>query len=237
MTGRREVVAARVAAGIATPSEVFWLRGQARLEASGVAVEAVRAAAVPPSACGPEIPVAPAAGPRVAFHYVRWVDGSRERTVPAGHLCRATARGADVFDRMAADAVRRKSAAPFTAHQVAAARDYRTMAERHAAGGVRCASLEAGRVGGGGGEFIDAHIDLGRRLAGMRGRIGPGVALRASRGEGRTITCRALVEAVCVGDQTFSRVLKRHGWPPKGAHRAALRKVLAAALDRMRTFA
>ena len=82
---------------------------------------------------------------------------------------------------------------------------------------------------------IDAALDK------MHRQIGTGVAMSvrrvrpSQRGEGRAknIPNRALVDAVCLGQQTLGAVLKEWGWCNDGHHRKALRAALVAALDRM----
>lgn len=229
--------------------------------AAKMAAEAARIAEVVsrgavPDVCGPDIPEAPARGAFQVFRPMTIVPGSAGTAVPAGYRApgegrfRAAIRRADVFDRMERDArIAHDQAgaavpfvAPFSPAQVQVARDYRDLTERHAAGGMRCASLEAGRGGGGsGGEFIDAYVDEGLRLAALQRRIGAGAAIsvrrirpgrRGSHARG-IITDRALVDAVCLRDKSLGQVLRAHGWAVKGDLRAALRVALAQALDRM----
>ncbi|WP_147405333.1 hypothetical protein [Pseudooceanicola sediminis] len=72
------------------------------LRASDVACAEVLARATPPVSCGPEIPVAPARGPMVAFTPVEGRK-TREGTFEqyhAGYLGRDAARRADAFDLM-----------------------------------------------------------------------------------------------------------------------------------------
>lgn len=222
-------------------------QGAARLAAEAQRIAAIKARAAPPESCGPAIPVAPARGACRAFQPVEMMPTGAAgwEPQPAGYRGRDAVQVMDVFDTMARAASGRDEAAPFTAGQVAAARQYRALVERHEAGGMRCASLEAvGRGGGGGGAFIDAFVAEGQQIARLRARIGTGAALSvrrirpSSRGAAARgiITDRALVDAVCLGDQTLSAVLKAHGWASKGDHREALRKALAAALDRMQGY-
>ncbi len=190
--------------------------------------------------------VAPAAGPKVLVPEYEVLEGGTRRRVSA-HW-----RAADVWDAMEQalrQAHQRKAgdaafAPPFTPGQIDTARLYRHLTENHAAGGMRCAALDAGRSGGGGGSFIDSFIDEGDRLAWMHGRIGEGVAMAvrrvrpSARGPGRAgiITDRVLVDAVCLGQHDLSTVLRRAGWATFGGHRKALRMALCAALDRMQGY-
>ncbi len=204
-------------------------------------IDAILSQATPPADVGP-VPVAPARGAqRIVTDYVALPGGMRRAV---GRRLEA----ADVFDLMLAQAQRRHgdSAArfvpPVSPGQIAMARHYRGLVERHDAGGVRCASLEAGRSGGSGGEFIDAYLAVGRESDGLRARIGDGSALvlrrvrPSDRGSVVTVSDRVLVDMVCLQDRTLDAVLMAHGWAVKGAHRQALRLALAAALDRMQGY-
>lgn len=214
-------------------------------------LDAILDAARVPDRCGPEIIPAPGRGPMIAFEPLGVMPKGRDEweVQHVGYRGRDAVRQADAFDLMEAQARRacRKGQAfapPFTAAQIEMARHYRTLTERHDAGGVRCVSLETvGRSSGGSsGEFIDAFVDEGRRLDALHRRIGTGVAMAVRRvrpsARGRAtatiITDRHLVDAVCLGDKTLSDVLKANGWAAKGDHRDRLRLALGAALDRMR---
>lgn len=234
---------------------------QSRLSESDAAVSRLRAASQPPVECGPEIPAAPARGELKTFRPIELVPGSVGTARDTGHWERGEdqrrrgARIRDVFDRMhdqarAAHKAKGDKAGPFvpplTPAQVQIARDYRDLTERHAAGGMKCASLEAaGRGSGGqGGEFIDAFVAEGLRLDAFHRRIGTGVAMavRRIRPSGRgsktasLITDRTLVDKVCLGDCDLGQVLNAHGWSVQTAPLGALRKALAAALDRMQGY-
>lgn len=219
--------------------------------AEKVAAETARLAALkaqwtPPDAMA-AAPIAPAAGAKVLVPEFEIALGGIRRRVSA-HW-----RAADVFDQMEQDArrahERSRDEAPFVAPwswgQLHMARFYRTLTERHSAGGMRCASLEAGRGGGGGGDFITNFISEGKTLDGLHAAIGPGVAMavrrirpstRGSRTAG-VILDRVLVDSVCLGQMTLGAVLRAAGWSPDGHHRKALRVALAAALDRMQGYA
>ncbi len=229
---------------------------QSRLSETDAAVSRLKAASQPPVECGPAIPAAPARGELKTFRPIELVPGSVGTARDTGHWERGEdqrrrgARIRDVFDRMhdqarAAHKARGDKAGPFvpplTPAQVQIARDYRDLTERHAAGGMKCASLEAaGRGSGGqGGEFIDAFVAEGLRLDAFHRRIGTGVAMAvrrirpSERGNRTGIRNRDLVDDICIRDMDPSAVLKRHGWSEKGKTRDAVRKALAAALDRM----
>lgn len=232
----------------------------ARQAASEAAITALKQASLPPGICGPDIPMAPARGAFYTFRPVTIVPGSAGATQAAGYQARGEERPrvaivcADVFDAMILAARRihdRRGdgvagfTPPFTPAQVSVARDYRAMTERRAAGGMRCASLETtGHGGGAGGEFIDAYVAEGLRLAAFHRRIGQGAALSVRRirpsargpGKRRLISDRALVDAVCLGGKTLSAVLKAYDWVQNRAMRETLRKALAAALDRMQGY-
>lgn len=221
--------------------------------------EAIKAGAAVPDICGPEIPASPARGAFRVFRPVEIVPGSRGTARSSGYQGpgelrpRAAIARADVFDAMRNDALRRHEAAgadpdefipPFTPGQEQVGRDYRDLTERHEAGGIKCASLEAIGRGGGQGEFIDAFIAEGMRLAWMINRIGTGTAMEVRRirpskrgGKARgVILNRTLVDMVCLGDRSLSDVLKVHGWAAKGDTREALRRALASILDSMRGY-
>ncbi len=230
--------------------------GAARRLTEQERLAAIIARATPVEGCGPLIPVAPARGPQVAFvpHVVmpdeKAADGYKvERTGWRGF---SAARAADIFDVLERIAAKRKDKdgnpgrSPFSKGQVNVARLYRDLVERHDAGGMRCASLEARRGSGpsGGGEFMDAFIAEGEQIALMRRRIGNGVAMavrrvRPSRRGGpdaRPILDRALVDAICLHGETFEAVLRQHGWSKTGRNISALIEALAACLDRMQGY-
>ncbi|WP_347311378.1 hypothetical protein [Defluviimonas sp. SAOS-178_SWC] len=220
----------------------------------------IKASAAVPSACGPDIGPAPARGAFGVFRPVEIVPGSAGTARPAGYrgpgevLHRSAIKRADVFDAMRNDARLRHerdtgTAAgfipPFSPGQEQVARDYRDLTERHGSAGYKCASLEALHTGSAsGGEFIDAYVAEGIRLKALIARIGAGAALEVRRlrpsKRGTTargvILDRTLVDMVCLGDRSLSDVLRHHGWAAKGDTREALRRALAAALDRMRGY-
>jgi hypothetical protein len=220
-------------------------KGRARLSAEAARLAQILADATPPESCGPEIPVAPARGACKVLRPVVMVPGGKDgwTAEPAGYKGRNAVAALDVFDDMARKAAAKGLPAPFTPAQVAVARRYRTLVERHSAGGVRCSSLEAQRGGSGrGGDFMDAFVAEGDEIRRAHAKIGAGAAMQVRRirptnrgAEARgIITDLALVKAVCLDGMTLSAVLEGSGWSRKGAHREALRVALAAALDRMR---
>jgi hypothetical protein len=186
----------------------------------------VRSAGVVPEGVSSKICEAPARGP------VRVVG-------VAGSAAKALMR-ADVFDVMAAKAARHKKSAPFSPGQVAMARHYRDLVERHACAGMQCTSLETMSGGGsGGGCFMDAVLRDRDEIKRLHRRIGDGAALvvrrhrPSKRGSRASIPDRRLVDMVCLEDRSLSEVLEAHGWSVKSDYRVSLRKALSGALDRM----
>ncbi|RDW14420.1 hypothetical protein [Paracoccus thiocyanatus] len=230
--------------------------GAARRLTEQERLAAIIARATPVEGCGPRIPVAPARGTQVAFmpHVVMPDEKAKsgykvERTGWRGF---SAARAADIFDVLERIAVKRKDKggnpgrSPFTKGQVNAARLYRDLVERHDAGGMRCASLEARRGCGpsGGGEFMDAFIAEGEQIALMRRRIGNGIAMTVRRvrpskrggPDAKPILDRVLVDAICLEGCSFRAVLERHGWSLDGKNVKKLIEALASILDRMQGY-
>ena len=208
--------------------------GAVAIGAEAARCDAMRLGAAAPASCGPDMPGAIARGVLVPFTPMRQVRGSAERQVADGWMGRDAARAADVFDRIGNG---------LSAGQVQMARFYRDLTERHAAGALRCSTLEPGRAGSGeAGGSVDAFLDAGVRLRALHRRIGDGVAMEVRRlrpsasGARRAIRDRALVDAVCLADRSLDAVLGAHGWSVKGETRAALRAALAGALDRMQGY-
>lgn len=210
-------------------------------------IGAILSRATPIDGCGPAIPTAPARGPQVLVTPVAIVPDAKDKsgwsTVDVGWRGFKATRAMDVFDDLAMRAAKRGVSNPFTPQQVAVARLYRDLVERHSAGGMRCISGET-RVSTGpstGGEFIDAFIEVGRRIAWLRNRIGPGVAMsvrrvRPSARGGMTagiIHDRTLVDAICLHGKSFRSVLEVHGWAYDGKRVGTLMQGLGATLDRM----
>lgn len=206
------------------------------------------AGAVPPAACGTGIIAAPGRGPCVVVPHLAMVPhgtdarGQQKWTAaPTGYGHGASVRAADVFDRMLKAAAGADREPPFSPGQVAMARRYRALVERHDAGGVKCSALD-GRTGGGAGrDFMDAYLDEGREIEAIRRRIGTGASMAVRRirpsarggSDRRAILDLSLVDMVCLGDHTLSEVLRAHGWATFGDNRRALAQALGAALDRM----
>lgn len=204
----------------------------------------VRGAGAVPEACGPEVPDAPARGAvrlidfRAAYPKG---DGAEVEFKPAGFMGRRTMAVADVFDTMAAQAARRGRAFGLTASQVAMARTYRGLVERHEAGAVRCSSIEAMPSGGRGDAagFTDARLESARRIDRLRRRVGSGVGLAvrrvrpSDRGARSSIPDMDLVNRVCLAEQDISAVLRAYGWVVNGKTVQAATAALGAALDRM----
>jgi hypothetical protein len=233
--------------------------GLERLARAKARFDQIKASAAIPEACGPDIAMAPARGAFATFRPIEIVPGSAGTARPAGYRGpgevqhRAAIRCADIFDAMTEDARRLHAGRgdnagpfvpPFTPGQVQVARDYRDLVERHAAVGMKCASIEAVTRGGGQSEFIDAYVTEGIRLAAMIARIGTGAALSVRRlrpikrgGRARRIILdRTLVDMVCLGQLSLTQVLEAHGWVSKGDTREALRRGLRDCLDRMQGY-
>lgn len=224
--------------------------GAARLVSESERLAVIRARAMPVEGCGPAIPLAPARGPQVAVvPHVIMPDPKEAggyKVEQTGWRGFSAAKAADIFDMIAMRAVKRGAKSPFTKGQVNVARRYRDLVERHEAGGMRCASLEARRSSGpsGGGEFMDAFVSEGEAIAWLRARIGNGVAMTVRRvrpsargGKGaRIITDRVLVDSICLEGRSFRDVLDRHGWAQDGKNAARLIVAMATVLDRMQGY-
>lgn len=239
-----ELVSERLASG----------RGRLRAEADRLA--GIIARATPVAGCGPAIPVAPARGAQVVVTPAVMMPDPKSkggwRVEAHGWRGFNAVQGADIFDVLARQAVKRKckdghtQASPFTKGQVEVARRYRDLVERHEGAGFKCASLEVRNAAGpsGGGEFMDAYLDEGRAIAWLQQQIGAGVAMAvrrvrpSARGEAaaRVIRDRDLVDAVCLYGTSFRVVLQRHGWSQDGKNVKALIAALAACLDRMQGY-
>ncbi|WP_406870462.1 hypothetical protein ABEB22_12620 [Thioclava sp. 'Guangxiensis'] len=219
--------------------------GAAVLAQEAGRLDAMRSAAIVPGECGSEIIAAPARGAFAVFTPREMHLGADGKWAAqeSGYQGRKAMRSVDVFDRMGADAAKRKKAAPLSKGQILVGRYYRDLVERHDAGGMRCTSLEAtqGGAAGSGNCFMDDFVAEGRAIERMRSRIGTGVAMAVRRVRpsargvaARTITDRALVDAVCLSDMTLSQVLVQFGWCSDGKNRRAMRMALSEALERMR---
>jgi hypothetical protein len=205
-------------------------------------LDAIRAAALPPESCGPDMPSAPARGPLRVIHplsMVRTEDGYDLRHT--GWRGRDAARARDIFDEMADQARRAGGFDPFTLRQKDTARAYATLVERHSSRGLKGRSIETmsgGRGGRGGDGVMDRILLEGERIAGMRAAVGDGLALEVRRAGARvraSIRLRDLVDLVCIEGRSISDVLARFGWTRDGKTRAEAQAALAGALDRMAT--
>ncbi|MCP4205963.1 MAG: hypothetical protein GY767_02800 [Shimia sp.] len=230
-----------------------------RAQEEAVRIAAVKALGAVPPEVGPDVIEAPARGPVRLTDMRKMVrtNSGGLRRVHDGYKGRRTMHVGDAFDVIEGKAraahtkaVKRAEATgkdapeyqpPFTPGQVVMGRFYRGLFERYEKAGVRCSSLENLSGGGGlGGEFMDAVLSDGRTLDMIRQRVGSGAALtlRRARTCRGVILDRALVDAVCLHDQTMTDVLRGAGWvrvgqSAKGEHVKALTRALAAALDRM----
>lgn len=206
----------------------------------GARLMAIKAAAVAPTRCGPEIMPAPARGPMVAFAPVemrRTDDGYEPQHV--GFRGRDAARAADAFDVMTDQARRRGGEVPFTRAQIDTGRYYAALDEAHSSHGLKGVSVETmmvGRGGGAGGGAMEAALHQRATLDRMRAAIGDGWALEVTRKSKRSrvpLTVRELVDLVCLHGLTISEVLRQRGWAVYAETVIWARSVLAAALSRM----
>lgn len=201
----------------------------------------IREAARAPASCGPDAPLAPARGRTVAYVPTAILPKGEEgyEVQHAGWRGRDAHRAADVWDVMQEQYERAGGRGQlFTDAQIATARAWARLVERHEARGLRCISVEAmmaGRSGGGqANDFADVLLVEAARIAWVREAIGDGVALEVRRaGKRSAITTARLVEMVAVWGRPLSAVLADHGWSDYGGVRATLRAALADALDRM----
>lgn len=221
---------------------VGLLSGQTRQRDEAARIAAMLAVSTPPEALA-AAPVAPARGPMRLVDNVELRrggmphrDGSRHgrRMDQLSIMCR---RAWERHDASGSDTPFR---APFDPGQIAMGLHYQALVERHAAAGVKCASVEVRAMAssGGGGDFMVAYLAETRELERLQHRIGQGVALdvQRARGKAQPITARALVDAVCLYGLDLTAVLKRHGWSNGAGYRQSLRTALASALDRMQGY-
>ena len=101
-----------------------YCAGQQRLAAERDAIDRVKARAMLPDRCGPEVPVAPGRGAvRVVRTKALYPKGAREfEARPAGFMGRDTVVSLDNFDLMVINARKRGVCAPLTASQIATGR-------------------------------------------------------------------------------------------------------------------
>lgn len=216
-----------------------WLEIDLPPETEAERLDRIRADAVPPASCGPDMPLAPARGRLIALPPLATVRTDTGYDVAhVGFRGRDAARARDVWDEMADQARRAGGYDPFTARQKAAGRTYAALVERHQSVGLRGRSVETmhGRGGLPSGGIMDRVLDEGRAIASMQAAIGDGWALEVRRqGKRRRValTVRDLADRVCLGGQTISAVLAACGWSVKGETRDWAQDALARALDRM----
>ncbi|MDO5658303.1 MAG: hypothetical protein Q4G36_08275 [Paracoccus sp. (in: a-proteobacteria)] len=209
-------------------------------------LDRIKAAAAIPTACGPDIAPAPARGGFVLVRHVTMVPSGQDAegrdqwsAAQTGYGHRTGIRCADVFDQMIARAEKARVPWLLTPGQIAVARHYRSLTERHAAGGIKLSQMDRGARGGDGREFMDAFLAEGRELAAIHRRIGGGVSMAVRRvrpsvrGARSNILDRVLVDQVCLGDRTVAAVLRLHGWSVNKPTREAAIAALCASLDRM----
>ena len=213
-----------------------------RLDVEAKQMRAMLDQATPPEAMR-AAPVAPARGPQaqvpnftVTSGGMRRVEGSHWRALSP--LAAAVAQARMRHDDRKIDS---PFVPPYSPAQVAMAELYAALVEWRDGSALKCASLEAGREGGGSGHFIDSFMDRGRQLAQLQARIGDGVAMdvrrHMDRGNTRSrITVRAAVDMLCLGGVDLTEVLRRFGWSEKGEHRRQLRDAIRGALDRMQGY-
>ena len=220
-----------------------------RLADEAARLDAIKAGAAVPDICGPRIVAAPARGGFVVEHQVTMVPNGVDAhgldkwaAALTGYGHRANVRGTDVFDRMIAQALRRKRAPALTPGQMAIGRRYRDLVEALSADGCSLSSLE-GSSGGSGddGGWMDHRLQMADERDRLRRRIGNGCAMpiRRVRPSDRgpnprgPIMDRVLVDMVCLSDKSLDDVLRAHGWQRDGRTRKAIAQALSAALDRM----
>lgn len=152
---------------------------------------------------------------------------------------RAARRGELLTDEAEEAALRRVDL--FTPGQVATADRYRALVEWRDGSAIKCASLEAGRGGASGRDYMDGFIAAGDELAAMQAAIGSAVCLSPRRHMDRDnargpLTVREAVDGVVLQGLTISALLKRHGWDANVKTRRAVRDAIRGALDRMQGY-
>nr|WP_319250209.1 hypothetical protein [uncultured Celeribacter sp.] len=225
---------------------------QARARAEAQAVARVKAQGQVPRACGTEMAEAPARGAiRLVTPVARRVvstpgdanrpeGGNRVERHDLGYEGRKAAQICDVFDLMALRARRTQ----FTRAQIATARRYAGLVERHSKGAMKCSSMESAHGGSGGsggqGTFMDSYLQEGREIDRLRRQAGidpvsgtPAVVLARKDGTGRRVMALDLLDRVCLAQHTPTQVLRDLGWSASTRHLARCRAALADCLDRM----
>lgn len=214
-----------------------------RLAGEARRIEAIKAQALPPAEMS-AAPVAPARGAQVLVPNFTVTAGGLRR-LDGAHwqgLSPLAAAVAKARLRHEARGGERDFVPPYTPGQIAMAEYYAALVEWRHGSAMRCSSFEAGREGGGSGQFIDTFVKRGRTLAGLHAAIGDAAAMaprrHMDRGNARrTISTRAVVDMVCLGGQDLTEVLRRFGWEGNGRNRGELRAALCSALDRMQGYA
>ncbi|RJL13702.1 hypothetical protein C9E82_13300 [Paracoccus siganidrum] len=214
-----------------------------------MAIEAQRcrvmmAAAALPEECGDEIAPSPARGGFVLERFRHLEEGRDDEFIQTskGYVRRLPVRRADAFDAMIAAALRAKrDEMPLSYGQIAIGRRYHDLVEMLSSDGTKLSQLQGSTGSGDNGGWMDRRLALSAELAGMRRRIGNGVAMavrrirpsdRGSKARG-TITDRVLVDMVCLQGRGIKAILLAHGWQDDGRNKKALREALSASLDRM----
>ena len=224
--------------------ELDFGSGRARIEGEVKRLAEIRDRATPPAAMF-AAPVAPARGPQQLVPSVTVVGGGMRR-IDGAHWRAVSPLSAACAHALARHQARNPDApfvAPYSPGQIAMAEDYAALVEWREAGGIRCASLEAGRGGSGGGSglFIDSYVDKGAWLAELQRRIGPDVALSVRRhmdrgNHRRSITVRAAVDMLVLGAVPVKTILVRFGWSYDMRVQKTLRQAICGALDRMQGY-
>lgn len=204
-------------------------------------LDAVRKAAAIPVEAGEAIAPAPARGGFVLLDPSR-LDAEPEYAHTAkGYVRVRPIRVTDVFDRMGAQAARRKVGHPLAHGQIQIARHYRALVEVLTDEGYKLSSLERSFAGGERGDWMDRRLMISAAVEGLQRRIGRGVAMAVRRrrpsqrgpGQRGPILDQVLVDMVCLKDCTLGDVLCGHGWQDDGRNREALLAALSGALWRM----
>lgn len=216
--------------------------GLSRIEAEAARVRSMLADAAPPVAMG-AASVAPARGPQQLVPNFSVTNGGMRR-VEGAHWQGLSPLAAAVAQARLRHEGRNPDAPfvpPFNPGQVAVAEDYAALVEWRDGSAVRCSSFEAGRGGGGSGEFIVTYIAQGKWLSELHRRIGDGVAMsprrNMDRGNGRrAISVRVAVDLLCLRGVPVKAILKRFGWVGNMRECGDLRSAICGALDRMQGY-
>jgi hypothetical protein len=218
--------------------------GQARLTGEESRVRAMLDLACPPVAME-RAPVAPARGPQQLVPTFSVTAGGMRR-VEGAHwqgLSPLAAAVAQAWRRHEARGTDAPFVPPFNPAQVAVAEDYAALVEWREGSPLRCASLEAGRSGNGGGSglFIMTYIEQGNWLTELRRRIGDGIAMdvrrHMDRGNSRkVIRVRVALDLLALDGVAVKSILRRFGWVANIRECRDLRAAICGALDRMQGY-